>query len=951
MEKMHATRSDSPGELFRSRLALFQTRWRTGLFSAGLLRAVMWAALAFLALGVFDYYAGFSDDARRIAAAAIAVAAICGALLAAWETFRCSASEAATEADRTLATGRREILSALELSNCADAVSPLAGWLRERAVGKAASHIGALDLKGCFPRARLALRSRRLLSAAALISLFILIAPSASNVIALRLLHPNADIPPYSPLRFAVGPRPAEVLYGGEIVVTAEISGGNIQAPVRCLTRNHATGRIEESPAFRENAARFSQKLEKVAEPVDVAFAVGRARSRWMPVAVRTQPKVQEILLTIEPPAYSGLPRREFVAGSQELAALVGSRITARVTSNRTLSSGLLRIHGQSAGASLPDQDAAAEIEGAHQARFAWELRGPARLTLEIRDVAGTVSEPVRLDQKLVADERPDVVLRQPGGDVLATPDSELPLEISASDDLGLARLVLVRCLAGYRERSQSEPIQTGARRFDLDNKLHLARFGLVPGQTIELTAEATDTNPTLLGVGVSEPSRIHIIASEQYAQMLRSRTTLEDFAARYAVLRETIEAARKSVDELEKAAASGDAPRAEAARQKSLEAHQNAAKTFGQIARDFPIFDLDAGLGKASEAVAESLFENGKQLQDLWRSTPKELGEAVPQLRERLGASEKELSSALQKGERAAAAGKVFEQAGRFNELLTLQRGLVKDFNRILEQIRRGEMQAGRALGDLARKQRDVAAGLRTFEKDLEAALEGLPEEFAKMKSDGNEFLEAFRELAIPPVMDEGVKAGEAGDGKTAGDRADEALSKMEALLRRKNGFCEMCRGDGAEKFPWPEDLAQTLEQLMQSLIRRPGGSGDGEGKDVTGDSGAGFSGRSDSGYAMKGKLPDLPIYGPPRSRLSRNAGPDLAGGGQGGNGRGNPEAGAEVRTSNVGATSTKTGTGEAQSSEAVPEAYREALKRYFSTADEPAAAAPAASHDPKKP
>ena len=78
-------------------------------------------------------------------------------------------------------------------------------------------------------------------------------------------------------------------------------------------------------------------------------------------------------------------------------------------------------------------QEVAAEPEDTHRVRFSWTARGAARLAVEVRDVLGTASESLQIEQKLLPDERPEAVLRQPAGDVLATPDSELPLE-AASD-------------------------------------------------------------------------------------------------------------------------------------------------------------------------------------------------------------------------------------------------------------------------------------------------------------------------------------------------------------------------------------------------------------------------------------------------------------------------------------------------------------------------------------
>jgi len=915
---------------FPAALRRFQLRWQLGLLMAGLLRALLWLGIALVAFGVLDFYAGFSDAGRRWTAVTLALIAGAGAMRALWDTFIFMRRDAAAAADRALGSPRREVLSALEMQGSNGAgTAPLSQWLRQRAVDSAARNLGALTLSRSLPLRGLTRRAKQFGSVLAGFALLAVLAPNASRVIAQRLLQPGADVPPWSPLQFALGPQPAEVLYGGEILIGAEITGAKLTSPVRCLTRDPATRTVEESPAFQENAARFSRKLEKVAGPVEVAFAVGRARSAWMPVAVRMQPKVQDVMLTVEPPAYSGLPTREFAVGTQDLAALPGSRITARVASNRPLSGGTLRIAAP--GANDAPQEVAAEREETHRVRFTWTARGAARLALEVRDVVGTASESLQLEQKVAPDERPEVALRSPAGDVLATPDSELPLEASASDDLGLTRVSLVRQLRGYRERSLGQPLPAG-RRHEVTGKLNLAPFGVVPGQVIELTLEAGDTNPNLLGVSVSEPARVHIITREQYAEMLRAQTTLEDFAGRYEALRDAMDEARKSIEALEKAAAEGDPPKAEEARKKSFEAHQKAAELFGKIAKDFPVFDSDPALAEASLEAMGKLFENAKQLDGL--AAAPDLGGAIAELKRRLGETAKQMTDELNLGERAIAAGKVIEQAGRFRELIENQRQLVKDFHRVIEQIRRGEAKAGQALPDLGQRQSDLAASLRQVEKELDAALGELPEEFAPMKEEGAKFLEALRELEIPPTMDHAAKAAEGADSKSSGDRADESLAKLEALLRKKNGICEMCRGEG-EGFPWPEDLAQTMQQLMQALIPRPGGSG--SGNPAAGMSGGGgFGGQSDSGFAMKGKMPRLPIFGPSRAQFSRKAAPSLGGGSDGtGKGDGRPEGNADISSNQLATKSQDRSAGEAVPIEAVPEAYREAVKRYFSTED----------------
>jgi hypothetical protein len=117
--------------------------------------------------------------------------------------------------------------------------------------------------------------------------------------------------------------------------------------------------------------------------------------------------------------------------------------------------------------------------------------------------------------------------------------------------------------------------------------------------------------------------------------------------------------------------------------------------------------------------------------------------------------------------------------------------------------------------------------------------------------------------------------------------------------------------------------------------LILKPGrGGGDGDLPATGGTGGPGFGGRSDSGFSMGGKMPQLPIYGPSRQRFARNAGPNAAGNGSrgGGAGAGGPEADAQVGADQLPSQPARDQRGEAIAADAVPEAYREAVKRYFS-------------------
>lgn len=927
---------DASSGRLQARLAAFQRNWRFGLVVAGSLRVFGWCALVFLVVGTLDYFSAFSESARHGARNAIFLAASCAGIHAIWRVLRYRTDDAARQADIAGRNQRESIAAAYDLSLEPAPESSLGRWLRTRTIDQALARIeeGYIEGTNPFPEQ---LRGFHFAFGIGMVwTIMAGVWPQPAVVIWKRIMHPAQDIPPYSPLHFVLSPSPAQLFYDGEIVISSEITGGRLEDEVRFLIRNPQTRAVDELPAFQESASRFTRKLDKLTSDVDVAFAVGRARSTWLPVRVIMQPKVQDVVITVEPPAYSGLKKREFALGSQELSALGGSRITATLKSNRPLSGG--RMEMRPAITSQPGEEVAASIGPSHAATFTWTVRMSAQLSFVLRDLGVGTSEPLKVQQRLLVDERPTALLRQPSGDVYATPDAELPFEADATDDYGLRRVTMVRKLVGFKERSAEEPITIGERRHEFGAKLKMAPWRVVPGQVIEMSLEAADTNPNLLGTAVSESARIHIITSEAYAKILRSDLTLEEFTKRYEALEEAIEAAREALEKLDEAIQSGDPEKIEAAREKAAEAHQDAAKLFGQIARDFPILEMDKSLSKAAENVAKSLFENHEQLRDMKGASPKDMASALEQLQERLGKGEEEMQQEMEKGERASKAAAIMEKAGEFSELVERQKRIVRDMDRLSEQVRQGQTKAGEGMEALAAEQAEVAEQTRKWREELAEAIEALPEEeFAQLREGAEEFMQKFDAQSIPGFMDRAQAHAGAKASQPASEQAGEALRRLESLLQGENCMSKMASGSEDLPFPAPGDLEQTLEEMMQSLCKKRGSGpaeGDGEGENMDpGASPGKSSGSSKSGYSVRGKMRRLPIYGPDRMRPANRRG----GGGDLGQGLGTGSGRGEMKESDLGSGQLNTteaagSVGKSQATDAVPEVYRDAVKRYFS-------------------
>ncbi|HSP42103.1 MAG TPA: hypothetical protein VLO11_04480, partial [Luteolibacter sp.] len=498
---------------YRQQLRRVRTLLRASRLLAAIVAAFGVAGLLWLVFGLVDAALAFEATARTRITVVLAAIAILGGLVMMFRALRVSASEAARRADHALSSQRAPASAALSLDeNSAD--TPMSRFLTERSLAQAAEAVAALPARRIIDARELKIAALVIIVPAIAIGILRMAAPAPFAVIVQRLLHPSGDIPPYSPLRFAIEPAKPAVVYGGEILIATEITGGTPEETVECLVRRSRTGEILRRDAFRESPQRYSRTLENLTEPVEVAFASGRARSAWTPVEILLEPNILGGQVRITPPVYTNLPPSSFALDTNEIAAVEGSEIALELTSNRPLSGGKCVFTPAAAPGETPQ---AVTIDGdvtsSHGVTFTWTATRTGRLSATIRDLRGTPSpRPLDLAFRCMPDQAPDVVLDSPPSMMLATPQSKIPVAGRASDDFALQRIHFVRTLAGFRDRSRLVAPALTERSYDFRENLDLAELGLEPGQTIELMLDASDHNPSLLGQGASEISRVRII-------------------------------------------------------------------------------------------------------------------------------------------------------------------------------------------------------------------------------------------------------------------------------------------------------------------------------------------------------------------------------------------------------------------------------------------------------
>lgn len=912
-------------QLRRIRILLRGARFLLAIIAVAALAAALW-----LGFGLADAFAAFEANARGGITNFLAIVLGIAFLTAFIRSQRVPPLEVARIADDATGDPRRPASAALTIHSDADS-TPLAKHLADRAMDEAGLVLAALPARRVIPWKSLGVLLCALTVPLVIAGSIRLVVPDAFDTVVRRLLHPTADIPSYSPLRFAMDPKNPATVYGGDVLMAAEITGGELAHPIICMVRQPRTGEVLRLPAFRESATRYSRKLDALTEPVEIAFSCGKARSAWHTVDILLEPEILGGIVRIRPPEYTGLPPTEFPLDTNEIAAIEGAEITLELSSNRPLSSGILVFTPAAMpGTETKSESHTATLVSSHSVSFTWTASRPGRLAATVRDVRGTPNpRPLELAFRCLPDQAPSVFLESPPVMMLATPKSQVPVLGRAEDDFALSKVHVVRTLSGFRDRTHVVAPALRDKSYDFKDKLDLEELGLIPGQTIEIMLDASDHNPSLLGQGSSEISRIRIISEDDYAAMIRARTTIAEFSNRFRAAHEAMEAAREALEKLKEAVEKGDQEASEKAADEAHKAHEKSADLLEKIAEDFPAFEMENRLKELTDKQVDDLRENLNPLENFDPNKPKEeqLG-AVEEMMRRLERRKAEAEQLDHDENFVRNAAQLLEMAARFRQIYENQVSVAKRFGTIVKELRDGNDKNRRLLPMLGETQLKNREALDEFKAELRRRLDALAgeEALAPFADSALDFLDELDKAEPESLMDAAAKHGSAGEALDAYTNAEWAREALERLLSQDEPFPNAVRGQAPDFGLDIPDVNKNLQQMLEALLGQYGqGQGNQAGGAGMGPGGVGADGMAGGGYPMH-----LPMIGPDRMRFGQ-----APSGGTGGKGDGSQ--GSDVPLPNVAESSAipQTDSRQGQSSSAnpenIPEPYREAVKRFL--------------------
>jgi hypothetical protein len=262
----------------------------------------------------------------------------------------------------------------------------------------------------------------------------------------------------------------------------------------------------------------------------------------WHALTVVPPPVIEELQVTLVPPAYTGEGPEQLPKNRGHLQGLVGTQVTVAATANKPLASAALRLKDR------PAQAIELSKNRRHfTASFTIEEAGLYAYWFELRDPEGLEhGDAPRYEIRGIPDLAPEIYIDRPAFDMQITADADLPVRVIAKDDLGLKEIRLVYRLADDDSRSAGAPpdAATGAAaqtivlfdasesdnherttQRDVEYLWSLAPLKLAHGTRVVFHAEATDDYD--LGpahIGRSLVRTLTVVSSEVKVQELASR-------------------------------------------------------------------------------------------------------------------------------------------------------------------------------------------------------------------------------------------------------------------------------------------------------------------------------------------------------------------------------------------------------------------------------------------
>jgi hypothetical protein len=326
-----------------------------------------------------------------------------------------------------------------------------------------------------------------------------------------------------NPFEFTVAPGDSTIEHGSAFRAAIEFPGGRLPDQLTLAFRTDVEEEFRRRPMRPDRDGRFVSDEIELTSSIEYRVEMDRFSSPSYRLDVQLQPRFEELIATITPPAYTGLPERRHEYPFSGISLYPGSALKFEATANKPLESLTLLTTRDST--SVPALSDTASV------RFETELhpREPDTLRFRMEDKDGLTNQnPFRTEIAIREDQRPSVIIQQPTGTLMEPDPGLLQILYQATDDFGITRAELHWEL---RRAFVDEPV-TGEQTLDTPRngrteqaEWDLSEIGLRPRDELSFRIRVWD-NDEVSGYkwGESQAVTIQVPSLADYFEDLDSR-------------------------------------------------------------------------------------------------------------------------------------------------------------------------------------------------------------------------------------------------------------------------------------------------------------------------------------------------------------------------------------------------------------------------------------------
>lgn len=325
---------------------------------------------------------------------------------------------------------------------------------------------------------------------------------------------------PFTRTKLVVEPGDADVALGASVTLRARTSGVIPDEAVFEVRGEEGGTRAFNAAATGDTPGEFPLPIDNVQQSFRYRVLAGDARGDWHRISVLLPPVLADLAVTIEPPAYTGLPVTTATDDVLNVPAGSTLRLAGRATGPlKDAHVALWNSAGDEAPATLLplSVDDAAFTGGVPADSL------PAAISIRLHSDNGLFSQnDTRLRLRLIPDQRPVIVLTSaPADNALATATQSLSLAGQVADDYGVTglrlcwQLTLPDSAEPLLESQELDLPVAPPRQARFDVTLPIDRRA-VPGTTLTWWLEAGDQNLFNPGPAATPKQTIRIVTPEE---------------------------------------------------------------------------------------------------------------------------------------------------------------------------------------------------------------------------------------------------------------------------------------------------------------------------------------------------------------------------------------------------------------------------------------------------